>query len=252
MKGLRRLLRKADPLPQPAIRILKRLNGSAKGQIGFLIGNGPSLRFEDLDALKRQTTFASNKVYLAFGQTRFRPTFYAATDLPCIPEAQENMLRSTETTCFFPTYAPRHPKLRAHYFDLLPFEEPTPTFYSDLRNGFGSAPTVSFFHMQLAYTMGISTLFLVGCDCNYQTNHEPTDSNEYVIHTDQNNYFIDGYHTQGEKIAKVNVDGQTASFEVAKQAWESDGRRILNATRGGDLEVFSRVDLDEVLENISQ
>ena len=40
------------------------------GRRGFAIGNGPSLRIEDIGSLSNEITLASNKVYFAFGQTK--------------------------------------------------------------------------------------------------------------------------------------------------------------------------------------
>ena len=45
-----------------------------KGKRGFIIGNGPSLKINDLDMPKNDISIASNKIYLAFNQTKWRPT----------------------------------------------------------------------------------------------------------------------------------------------------------------------------------
>lgn len=52
------------------------------GQRCFLIGNGPSLRAEDLTRLHEagEITFAFNRVYNIFEQTPWRPTFYISQD----------------------------------------------------------------------------------------------------------------------------------------------------------------------------
>ena len=52
-----------------------------KGGRGFIIGTGPSLQIEDLDLLKNEVTFACNKIYLAFNQTEWRPTYYSVLDI---------------------------------------------------------------------------------------------------------------------------------------------------------------------------
>ena len=43
------------------------------------------------------------------------------------------------------------------------------------------------------------------------------------------------------------VDSTTYSYITAKKYADTHGIRILNATRGGELEVFDRVNLDEVI-----
>ena len=40
-----------------------------EGKRCFIIGNGPSLKLEDLNRLKNEITIASNKIYLIFNKT---------------------------------------------------------------------------------------------------------------------------------------------------------------------------------------
>ena len=50
----------------------------------------------------------------------------------------------------------------------------------------------------------------------------------------------------------LSVDREFIAHEVARFAAEQRGARILNATRGGELEVFERADLDEVLKAVGR
>ena len=49
----------------------------------FIIGNGPSLKINDLDLLHihDELSFAFNKIYLAFEQTKYRPSYYMVEDI---------------------------------------------------------------------------------------------------------------------------------------------------------------------------
>src|SRR5699024_7865108 len=60
---------------------IEALRNCHKGERCFIIGNGPSLRAEDLDKLKNEITFACNRINLIFDQTDWRPTYYCITDL---------------------------------------------------------------------------------------------------------------------------------------------------------------------------
>lgn len=51
-----------------------------RGRRCFIVGNGPSLRIEDLDRLQGELTFASNRIFLAFEQTEWRPSYYTMCD----------------------------------------------------------------------------------------------------------------------------------------------------------------------------
>ena len=50
------------------------------GKRGFVICNGPSLKIADLDKLENEICIASNKIYLAFDQTKWRPNFLTIAD----------------------------------------------------------------------------------------------------------------------------------------------------------------------------
>ena len=58
-------------------RRLSLMRGYLKGKRCFVIGNGPSLRISDLNRIKRNGDFtiASNKIYLAFGETRWEAEY---------------------------------------------------------------------------------------------------------------------------------------------------------------------------------
>ena len=45
-----------------------------------------------------------------------------------------------------------------------------------------------------------------------------------------------------------NINANLLAFQAARDAIEGQGRVIKNATRGGKLEIFMRVDLDEIMQ----
>lgn len=61
-------------------KLLALYKGKFTGKRCFLIGNGPSLRAEDLTRLHEagEITFAFNRIYNIFDQTPWRPSFYDA------------------------------------------------------------------------------------------------------------------------------------------------------------------------------
>ena len=62
---------------QTALTLLRNRH---KGQRAVVIGNGPSLQIPDLERLRDTVTFASNKIYLAYEDTDWRPTYYSVED----------------------------------------------------------------------------------------------------------------------------------------------------------------------------
>ena len=84
--------------------------------------------------------------------------------------------------------------------------------------------------------MGISEIYLLGVDCNYITNGSNQD------------HFCDNYIQKGKEHIPANVDGMRTAYQVAKQYAEENNIKIYNATRGGKLEIFERVDFDSLFQ----
>lgn len=61
-------------------KYLKTLKDVHYGKRCFIIGNGPSLKVEDLEKLGSEYTFSANRIYKVFNKTGWRPTYYLAVD----------------------------------------------------------------------------------------------------------------------------------------------------------------------------
>ena len=61
---------------------LKLFHNIYRGETCFIIGNGPSLKAEDLEMIYQKgiPTFAFNRIYLMFDKTQWRPTYYISQD----------------------------------------------------------------------------------------------------------------------------------------------------------------------------
>ncbi|MFL2938571.1 MAG: hypothetical protein ACJZ7A_05680 [Opitutales bacterium] len=75
----------------------------------FIIGNGPSLKVRDLDLLHKhdELSFAFNKIYLAFEQTKYRPTYYMVEDILVAKNNAEKINSISELPKFFPEFITR-------------------------------------------------------------------------------------------------------------------------------------------------
>ena len=61
---------------------LRKFKDIHKGESCFIIGNGPSLKIEDLDAIQKLgvPSFAFNRIFCVFDETKWRPTYYISQD----------------------------------------------------------------------------------------------------------------------------------------------------------------------------
>jgi tetratricopeptide (TPR) repeat protein len=98
--------------------------------------------------------------------------------------------------------------------------------------------------MQVAYYLGFETVILIGVDHNFTKKGDP---NKLVTAegSDQNHFHPD-YFGKGIKWQYPDLERSEKSFAVAKQVYEKNGRRILDATIGGKLSIFSRIELNDI------
>ena len=73
------------------------------------------------------------------------------------------------------------------------------------------------------------------------------DGNKVVDNTVKN-YFCDDYDKDVADKVVHDLHYTTRSYEFAKEACDKVGFKVYNATRGGKLEVFPRVDLDSLIK----
>jgi len=222
------------------------------GQRAFIIGNGPSLTISDLNRLVDEITFASNKIFLAFDSTRWRPTYYAVEDKLVMKQNYERIKKLNGFHKFFPTYLDqwfdRIPGAAYFTFDTAPFFPNRPKFSTDMTNKLYWGSTITYTLIQMAWYMGISEIYLIGVDHEFRLSDvkDKKDPN-ILISQGERNHFHPEYRKPGEKWFVPNLDVSLQSYEAAKEAIEVMGGHVYNATRGGKLKVFPKVDFDSLL-----
>ena len=81
---------------------LKALKNQYLERRCFIIGNGASLKSEDLDLLESEITIASNRIYNIFPYTSWKPTIYMAEDPDGLSEMIPNILEQKISKIFVP------------------------------------------------------------------------------------------------------------------------------------------------------
>lgn len=219
-----------------------------KGKKCFVVGNGPSLRIKDLEQIQKKgyKTFCSNRIYLAFDETEWRPDFYFLSDKNIIEDIKKNLEEIPVKTRFFPQRI-KELVVPGMLYNELMFDWNTESKFSkNAGKGVYSPGTVTAEMLQFAYYMGFSEIYLIGVDFNYEAK-QLVSENSY-IYNGENNYFITGYMKPGEVSVLPNIVANLNGFRAARKAIEEEGRIVKNATRGGKLEVFDRVDIEQLLK----
>lgn len=224
-----------------------------KGQRCFIVANGPSLRSEDLDLLheRGEVTFGMNRIYKFFSQTKWRPTYYVCED-ELIAQSQQTEINAIEAKeKFIPIELKWYHNVAidgALYFhlnyrqeDQFPFG-----FSTDIAHQIDCRGTVTFTCMQLAAYMGFTEIYLLGVDHNYQ---KTIDINgNVVVDPNAKDYFCEGYDADIKDVVVHDMGNNTRAYVDAQKYCKATGQTtIYNATRGGKLEVFERVNFDEIV-----
>jgi hypothetical protein len=217
------------------------------GQRGFVIGNGPSLKFSDLDSLQGEVCIASNKIYLAYPHTVWRPSYLTCSDKLVWSKIQEDLPGKTELIFALSTMDMSLARVPVvvfrHRGSIFADNE---GFSFDSTEGQYGGRTVTYHNLQMAVHLGLNPIYLIGCDHYYQGEQAARNGGQ-VVHAGQQNHFVPNYRQPGEKVNMAPMVEMNAAYKHAAKKCSERGIKILNATRGGHLEAFPRVDLANVL-----
>lgn len=206
-----------------------------QGETCFLISNGPSIKHMDLSKLRNRVTFGSNRIYLLFDQLGFETSYYlVADDHWGINSSRE--ISSLMMPKFISMFARKYIEYDPSISFLRP-EYDIKNFITDIREGISIYYTVNYMAMQIAYYMGFKKVILIGADHSW-------DESGGSDPTKDINHFHEAYKPGPYK---GNKKGMEMVYQIAKAKFEADGREILDATVGGKLQVFRKIDFQDAL-----
>jgi hypothetical protein len=92
--------------------------------------------------------------------------------------------------------------------------------------------------------MGFEEVILIGVDHSFSTKGP---ANETVVSQgDDPNHFAPNYFGKGFRWQLPDLEASEQAYRLARRAFEADGRRVLDATIGGKLTVFPKVNYEAV------
>ena len=237
------------------INYWKSIKGILNGKPGFVIGNGPSLKMDDLSKIHELgfVSIASNKIYYAFKETKWRPNYYTISDILVWNEIKNKIHKEIDTVHVpsFLDYKDCNVIVKTWKNLSNRFRGGKQQISNDLSNGAAAGSTVTYENIQFAMHLGLNPIYLIGCDHYYEgENEEVYKSDELVKHTNKHTHFISNYRKIGDINYHAPISNMTKSYKIANLYSESKGVKIFNSTRGGYLEVFDRLDLDKVFNKI--
>lgn len=237
---------------------IAKLKDKFKGKRCFIVGNGPSLNEIDMSKLENEYSFAVNSIYYKTREMGYRPTFYVVEDPHVI---NDNLKEINEYQCeymFFPAkFKSKFNKGDNRYFlnldysfynDVSPYYE-IPRFSQDLSEEAFCGQSVTIVNLQLAYYLGFTEVYLIGMDFSYNVpDSAKVDGNVIESTEDDVNHFHPDYFGKGKKWHDPKLHNVLKSYRLARLMYELDGRKVINATVGGKLEVFERKDFKDLFK----
>lgn len=225
-------------------RKIRRLKGIKEGKRCFITATGPSLTPEDLELLKGEDTFGVNSIFLMYDKTDWRPKYYVCTDAPYLKKLIDSYGITPEKLCneemFLNSQSSKlSPSFRDDRIRWIPFSNWNRSynfyktqFMDDISHGMYAFGTVTNIVIAIAMYMGYKEIYLIGADCSNLNQHFIND----VTDKDKSEEYV-------ENVIRV----QLAGYNHMKEEAQKRNVKIYNVTRGGALEVFQRIILEDVL-----
>jgi hypothetical protein len=221
---------------------IKRLRNKYADKRCFIIATGPSLNKTNLSLLKNELTFAV-KSYIFSGLDKYgvEPNFYCWSDRLALERSISDFPEKVpeKMISFFPY------EKKQLVLNNLKWNQRNICFlrggrYDSVHNILFSArpdnsgSVVMDYCIPLAIYMGFKEIYLVGCD---------NSSSNGVLHFDGGTKTLSGINVES-----IPWDKMTQAFQTVKEYCQEHGIIIKNATVGGNLEVFERVDLADLFK----
>lgn len=235
---------------KPSEKLLE-LKDKHHGERCFIVCTGPSLTMEDLELIKEEVCFSMNSIINIYDRTDFRAAYYLFQDGYVERKLRDRILGMDKDFCHkmfigvgnvyanklstsrsaFKKYRKLDPirfnlDWAYHIFEMY-YGRNKMEFSLDCAKVVKDGYTITYSAIQLAIYMGFKEIYLLGCDSNF------------AGHIDED--------CQLDKVAEPAL-AMISAYKVAKEYADSLGVKIFNATRGGMLEVFPRVRLEEAVK----
>lgn len=223
---------------------LKKYHNIHSGDRCFIIATGPSLTIEDLELLKNEKTFGMNSITKIYDKTNFRPTYYGIQDHIVYAKMESEILEyyKNDDNVFVSDRIKWHSKIGVNWnvFPLnMSYHAYRRWFYNkffakfsdDIYRRVYSGFSITYSLIEIAVYMGFKEIYLIGADCSF--------TKPGKVHFVEHGVVDMSLDTARER----NIAGYEAALEYTKH----HDVKIYNATRGGELEVFERINLDDIV-----
>ncbi|MGI6069345.1 MAG: 6-hydroxymethylpterin diphosphokinase MptE-like protein [Blautia sp.] len=233
---------------------LQSYQNAHKGERCFLVGTGPSLVPEDLDKIQGEKAFGCNMLYKLYPKTSWRPDYYCMTDRVYAKYQSQEMLKHVEAPVFTPKSAyrrmPVHGEQVIYVNDIYDYNTYKPR--GKMLSYCWLKASVMLFMLEMAVYMGFTEIYLLGVDCTNTYRPDGHFTKDYVkddakaAEKERLESDLKKEKMTPEEMWAHNYRRNIEAYEEIAKFAQKKGISIYNATRGGNLEVFPRVALEEI------
>lgn len=203
-----------------------------------LVGNGPSLRETSFDTLAAFDVCVTNRA-LMNAELAAMASYVAVTNRMVTSQFGYELNLAKVPFKFAPVWLEPH------------LDDSWSLFNADLRKEFSPnvmtwvswRSTVTYFALQMLYSLGYQTVLMVGFDHSYVQPEGAAEGDSLKSDADDGNHFDPNYFRSVDWQA-ADTAAMEEMYALAKAGFEADGRAIYNCTVGGELELFERRPLD--------
>lgn len=244
------LAKKSKKENETALNDIASLKNSHLGESCFIIGTGPSLKTEDLMTIKKTglITFAPNRIFEICDKLDWEPTYYICQDHNIIRTFEDRIRTVPSVLSFLPMEYKNIFKESKYRFFILrerDYYPGKPKFSRNLSYYLEQGYTVTYGAIQMAVYMGFKNIYLLGVDHNYSI-YRDSKGRPVRVNGQAKDYPKEMTQYMN-KDTWPRIEESTMAYEKAAEIARKLGVHIYNATRGGKLEAFERVDFDKVM-----
>ncbi|MCD7740830.1 MAG: DUF115 domain-containing protein [Ruminococcus sp.] len=219
---------------------IEKLRDTHSGERCFIVCTGPSLTIEDLNLIKNEFTFSMNSIINLFDKTEYRPDVYMLQDPFVYQKISDRVfeeIKNIKIKLFGSIVKYKFQTLKlpsdimVYNLSLLGHNmgrNKNIKFSDDFSRISYDGFSVTYSAVQLAVYMGFKDIYFIGNDCNYSTKKK----------------HFDGYADDGNY--DNTAENMLRAYEYLHSMESKLGVNIYNSTRGGSLDIFTRVPLEDI------
>ena len=241
---------------------LESLKNKYAGKRIFVIGNGPSLSHTPLHLIENEYAIAMNRISLIYDEVKWRPNFFVCTTENIRKkEWHHDIMRSIDLNIVtFAWVALREyigDRENIHYLQCDYGEEvnnapPLDWWSNDITKGVCKFGTSMLVALQISVYLGFQDIYIIGADLGFKDSWMQKILRKFHLHKYSErldkNHFIPSYGTPGLSADALNRN-MIAAHKLANSATKQSQANIFNATLGGNLEVYPRVNIYDIFNN---